>query len=147
LLQRFGSTTDVLTIDTVGLHRFLLHARQDAELLEFAHRTLDDLLAADARNGHPLLETIITYLRVRCSISKAADELVLHTNTVIYRLRRIEQLIRLDLDAPEGLMELQLALLIASLNAQAFPSIHGQIVCDLHATLAQRTAGKRRKGT
>ena len=59
----------------------------------------------------------------------------MHVNTVQYRLRRVEQLTGSLLSTPEGLMEIQLALMIASLSPRDFPSLLAEPVSGLEAAL------------
>jgi hypothetical protein len=59
----------------------------------------------------------------------------MHPNTVQYRIRRLEQLTGIALSTPEGLMELQLALMIASLNPRDFPGLKVEPVFGLDAAL------------
>jgi sugar diacid utilization regulator len=138
LLHRFGSGGQVLAMETLGLHRFLLHAQQDEQLLAFAHQKLDRLLAHSDRRGKALLETLACYFRTGCSLTRTAEDMVLHVNTVQYRIQRIEHLTDTALATPEGLMELQLALLLASLSPREFPALTGAAVSSLHAAVSDR---------
>jgi DNA-binding PucR family transcriptional regulator len=48
----------------------------------------------------------------RCSVSVTAKALHVHPNTVAYRLRRVEELLDVDLGDPQAMLHLQLALMI-----------------------------------
>lgn len=72
---------------------------------DFAAGRLQPLLA------HPdLLETLKTYLRTGRNGTRAAQELRVHRNTLIYRLNRIRDLLQEDPDDPEAAFALELAL-------------------------------------
>ena len=58
-----------------------------------------------------LLDTLTAYLKHDLSPTHAADELTCHRNTVIYRVRQIRELTRLDPQNPRDRMLLTLALI------------------------------------
>ena len=59
------------------------------------------LLAPLGSGGSALRETFDAYLRHSGSSSKVCDELFIHRNTLSYRLRKIEELLKLDLSDGE----------------------------------------------
>jgi len=68
-------------------------AGQDAEAArEFVASVLGDL-AGDVRGGAGLRETVRVYLAEGSSAPRAAEQLHLHRNTVLYRLGRAEELL------------------------------------------------------
>lgn len=56
-----------------------------------------------------LLETLRSYLDNRSSIGLTADAMNLHRNTVTTRLRRIRDLLGVDLDDPDERLALSMA--------------------------------------
>jgi purine catabolism regulator len=66
----------------------------------------------EARYGGDLLATLRAWLSAGCSTTAAADALVVHRNTVTYRLARIEQLTGRSLRDIRVRLELELALTI-----------------------------------
>ncbi|MBQ4816388.1 helix-turn-helix domain-containing protein [Bacillus pumilus] len=62
--------------------------------------------------GQNLLHTISVYLETHCHISETAKRLSIHRNTVIYRLEKCEELLRISLKDPEVTLRLRLALRI-----------------------------------
>ncbi|AVI42262.1 PucR family transcriptional regulator [Bacillus pumilus] len=62
--------------------------------------------------GQNLLHTISVYLETHCHISETAKRLSIHRNTVIYRLEKCEELLRICLKDPEVTLRLRLALRI-----------------------------------
>jgi len=66
----------------------------------------------EARYGGDLLVTLRAWLAAGCSTAAAADALVVHRNTVNYRLGRIEQLTGRSLRDSRVRLELELALTI-----------------------------------
>jgi len=66
----------------------------------------------EGRYGGDLLATLRAWLSAGCSTAAAADALVVHRNTVTYRLARIEQLAGRSLRDSRVRLELELALTI-----------------------------------
>jgi sugar diacid utilization regulator len=60
---------------------------------------------------HPLLlDTIRTYMRLGQSVQATADQLVVHVNTIAYRLRRVRDLTGHDIREQEAGLNFALAL-------------------------------------
>jgi purine catabolism regulator len=68
------------------------------------------LLDYDKRTGAGLMQTLEAFFRCHGSPTEMASVLHLHRNTVLYRLRRIEEIGRLRLDDPEVRLNLHLCL-------------------------------------
>ncbi|AIZ61434.1 transcriptional regulator [Bacillus sp. WP8] len=56
-----------------------------------------------------LLHTLSVYLETHCHISETAKRLSIHRNTVIYRLEKCEELLRISLKDPDATLRLRLA--------------------------------------
>ena len=48
------------------------------------------------KNNSNLKETIITMSKYNMSITKTSDKLSVHRNTIVYRMRKIKELLNLD---------------------------------------------------
>ncbi len=71
---------------------------------------LDRLVAHDARNGTEFVKTLRVYLETFGSTSAAADQLVLHPNTLRHRVARLAEISGIDLDDPGQRLALALQL-------------------------------------
>ncbi|MEU1801580.1 helix-turn-helix domain-containing protein [Streptomyces sp. NPDC019937] len=87
-------------------------AAGDPELTEHLCR----LAAHDARHGTEFVKTLNTYLEVFGSTSAAAEQLVLHPNTLRHRLGRLAEISGVDLEDPSQRLALAL-----QLRARALP--------------------------
>ncbi|MDQ2960478.1 MAG: helix-turn-helix domain-containing protein [Candidatus Dormibacteraeota bacterium] len=96
----------------LGLHRLLVAMTQHAELDDFYRQTAGALIEYDARTGSGLMETLDAFFRCHGSPTDTALRLHLHRNTVLYRLRRIEEIGGLRLDDPATRLNLHLCLRI-----------------------------------
>ena len=61
------------------------------------HPAFDLIHEYDRKNETQYFETLKVYLLNEMSYQKTAEKLFIHKNTVIYRIRRIEELFRLNL--------------------------------------------------
>jgi DNA-binding PucR family transcriptional regulator len=95
----------------------------DVFVLDYAGRLVEDdllagvyepvlsrLVAFDQAEGTDLIPTLEHYLAGGCSMRRVATVMGIHRNTVLYRLKRIEEVAGLDLDDGEVRFFIQLAL-------------------------------------
>src|ERR1700680_333532 len=96
----------------LGLHRLLFAIAQHPELSDYYRGTVGDLLAYDERSSAELMATLDAFFAANGSPTEPAQRLRVHRNTVLYRLRRIEEVGRLRLDDPATRLNLHLCLRI-----------------------------------
>lgn len=65
-----------------------------------AHPAVRLLLRADREKGTELAQTLYHFLRCERNSFAAADRMHIHRNTLLYRMKKVEQLVQLDLDDP-----------------------------------------------
>ncbi|HZU77394.1 MAG TPA: helix-turn-helix domain-containing protein, partial [Dehalococcoidia bacterium] len=109
---RVGAAGRSIRMSQLGLHRLLSTMAQSSELLDFYEHTVGSLVRYDARHGGELMATLDAFFACNGSPTDAAQRLSLHRNTVLYRLRRIEEVGRLRLDDPATRLNLHLCLRI-----------------------------------
>ncbi|HSP64714.1 MAG TPA: helix-turn-helix domain-containing protein, partial [Candidatus Deferrimicrobium sp.] len=109
---RLQSPRAVAAFADLGLHRLLVAMTQHAELEDFYRETAGPVIAYDDRTGSGLMETLDAYFSCHGSPTDTAQRLHLHRNTVLYRLRRIEEIGGLRLDDPVTRLNLHLCLRI-----------------------------------
>lgn len=93
----------------LGIYRLLLALRDSGALAPFVQQTLQPL-DGDTRSGEVLLETLDAYFANNCNAFRAARQLHLHRNSMLYRLRRVGELLGQDLENPDVRLSLQVAL-------------------------------------
>ncbi|HVB05981.1 MAG TPA: helix-turn-helix domain-containing protein [Acidimicrobiales bacterium] len=106
--RRLRLVGEVAAHDSLGVHRLLVHV-PDEELGRFAADVLGPLVPP-AGEHEVLLDTLRSYLAHNGSRRASADELLVHLNTVGYRLGRIEALTGLSLATAGDRVLAQLAL-------------------------------------
>jgi PucR family transcriptional regulator, purine catabolism regulatory protein len=128
-LRLFGGGR-VVGFGDLGLYRLLYALQGHPELREFYDDQVRTLVEYDRRTGAGLMRTLEAFFRCHGSPTEMAGLLHLHRNTVLYRLRRIEEIGRLRLDDPETRLNLHLCLRVrevlqASGEAEAAASLTG----------------------
>ncbi len=102
----------VVDAGELGLVALMLETGAPDTLRRFAQRLLRPVVAHDASRGAELLPTLRAWLAHGCSVPETAAELVVHPNTVSYRLTRVEGLVGRRLRQPDVRLDLQLALIV-----------------------------------
>lgn len=115
-LRRSTRPGGFVDVRDLGLTALLLEAGTPAALREFARGLLEPVTEHDQRRGGDLVTTLRMWLASGCSTAEAADALVVHPNTVAYRLAKVEQLTGRNLRRPDVRMELQLAVAVHELS-------------------------------
>jgi GAF domain-containing protein len=112
LVQGSGRTGRTVSLDDLGVFRLLLQVKRPAELTAFARGVLGPLHDYDRRRETALAETLRAYLDAQCNAVDAAAALSVHVNTVAYRLRRVQELLQIDLHSPAALMQVEFAFMV-----------------------------------
>jgi hypothetical protein len=102
-----------LTMHAVAPGRIAEIMRGSQDLQTCVHPDLRRLMLADAKNNSRHVETLYEYLTCGGNYTDAANRLGLHRNSLIYRMTRIQDLIRSDLNDAEARKALLLSCLIA----------------------------------
>lgn len=92
-------------VDSLGLDQLLLAWTGNDTFVPAAH----SLLAPLQEGGGELLSTLAAYLDNESGIAATAAALGLHRNTVTVRIRRVQELLGIDMTDPEARLALHLA--------------------------------------
>lgn len=106
--QSTRTTAVVQRSDSMTVHRLINSLTPSGAAGEIIVGLLDPLRRADSSGQ--LLSTLRAYLDLESNVTETATQLFVHRNTVIQRLRRIRDLLDVDLDEPNGRLAIQLAL-------------------------------------
>ena len=119
---RLQAPRGVAAFADLGLHRLLVAMTQHPELDDFYRQAAGALVDYDARTGSGLMETLDAFFACHGSPTDTAQLLHLHRNTVLYRLRRIEEVGNLRLDDPTTRLNLHLCLRIRDVLPAVAPA-------------------------
>lgn len=93
----------------------MLDVRDNKQLFRYRNSIVDPLYISSAAKGGgsaDLAETLEMYLKYGRNAKLTAEKMYIHRNTLNMRLRKIEELIGVDLSDPEKCMELQFAIYV-----------------------------------
>ncbi|MBO4273526.1 helix-turn-helix domain-containing protein [Microbispora triticiradicis] len=107
-LVALGRTGDGASAEELGFVGLLVGERR--EVAGFLSGVLGPVLDYDARRGTALVTTLTAYFGTGGSLSRTAEALHIHVNTVTQRLDRVGQLLGVDWQEPDHALEIQLAL-------------------------------------
>ncbi|HHX24992.1 MAG TPA: hypothetical protein GX723_13470 [Thermoanaerobacterales bacterium] len=98
--------------EDLAVYDLLVNVRSDYRV----HPGLQKLVEYDKNNDTDYVKTLSTYLRNYKNLSRTADDLFLHRNTVLYRLRKIEEILQANLDNHSLCLQLQLGILLLDIT-------------------------------
>jgi sugar diacid utilization regulator len=93
----------------LGVFRLFSPDGRWTQLEDFVREMLGPLLDYDAAHSTDLVQTLDAYLRRDGSLNQLADDLLIHRSTLVYRLRRIRELLDVDIDDSQLRLDLSLA--------------------------------------
>nr|WP_263327250.1 PucR family transcriptional regulator [Neobacillus sp. Marseille-Q6967] len=96
--------------ENTRIDRVLLNLSQNQEMKEIIMSTVEPLVEYNKQRNLDLIDTISTYNHYQGNVSKTAKALFLHRQSLLYRLRKIEELTGLSLVDPDDLFLLDLSI-------------------------------------
>ncbi len=96
----------------LGIYNLLLHMNDSDALREYYHDFLDPLLEYDRENNASLVATLRGYLMCNGNITRTAQDIFVHRNTLLYRLNQIRDLTGWELEDARTRMNLLASILI-----------------------------------
>lgn len=116
----------VLDFGDLGVYRLLALLRESSELWDFYRTTLATLADYDRNQDAELLKTLDAFFANLGNLTRTAEALHVHRNTLLYRLGRISEISGLDLDNAEERLSLWIALK-AHRVLQTLDEFHGGV--------------------
>lgn len=109
------------------LYQLLLALKENGleNMSSFYQETLGALVEHDERKQSDLIRTLSGFFEANGNLAKAANDLDVHRNTLVYRLERISELTGLNLDDADNRLILHLALKIQRVLATMPAVQHG----------------------
>lgn len=94
----------------LGLYQLLTALGGNREAARFFRKTIQPLIEHDENRNAELVETLEAFFACHGNLSQTAALLHIHRNTLTYRLERVSNITRLDLNDPDARFSLQLGL-------------------------------------
>lgn len=108
-------TDTPLYIGDLGVYQLILSLSDREKLSDFCERTLGSLIEYDMRQNADFVKTLEAFFQCHGNLSLTAETLIVHRNTLLYRMNRINEIANIDLNRPETRLALHLALTIRRL--------------------------------
>ena len=100
----------VCSYDQLGIYQLFSDMSKTSLYEDFVNKQLGVLIDYDMHNNTQLLTTLEVYLKNNCNLLHTSDELFTHRNTIKYRLKRIQELLNLNLEDSSVMLNLNVAL-------------------------------------
>ena len=114
-LSFFDDDQTVNDYNALGVYKIFSEVKDRSVLENFYNEVLGrlDSLGKEKRDG--FLETLKLYVSFGGRIQKTAEENFAHRNTINYRIRRISEILQIDLQNSENMFKIQTALHVKAL--------------------------------
>lgn len=119
LMQSLGVTDQGSTADQYAMFSLVFDAERAQDLDRFLADSIGPLVTYDQRRSTRLVPTLTAYFHHACNLTRTANALHVHMNTLLKRLDRVETLLGAGWRAPDRALQLHLALRLHALRTQA----------------------------
>ncbi|MGM0446201.1 MAG: PucR family transcriptional regulator [Bacillota bacterium] len=111
--KKLFSSNKIIKFNKLGIFRVISKLDKDPDLFDFYEEKLGPLINSDKQE---LVNTISSIIKNFGNKTAAAKDLCIHRNTLNYRIKKIENILDIDLDKAENYLDLYLALKIRRLK-------------------------------
>lgn len=101
LNQRLGREDQFLLAEASAFELLLQEASKKYHLIDYCHPLVRSLMEYDQREGKDYLTTLRAFAIAGMNYTKAAELLHMHRNSVIYRMKQIEEILDFDFSSME----------------------------------------------
>lgn len=109
------TNNEIIAFDELGIFKILSQDLLNDELEDFYNTTLKPLVDYDNKKSTELVKTLEVYFKNTGNLTRISEQLFAHYNTVLYRINRINEITRMNLDDPNHRLNLEIALKIKAL--------------------------------
>jgi GAF domain-containing protein len=106
----------VTHFNDLGVYRYLYKIAHMDDLRDVYQDQIAHIVNYDRRKNTDLLDTLETYLECAGNLTKTADRLFVHRNTLIQRLERLQSLCDIDIQDRSNWLTLQVAIKVYKLR-------------------------------
>lgn len=98
----------MIVYKNAGIFRILFALKDEEVMQEYVRDTVQPLLEYDALHHTDLAGVLQCYLRHDGSLQDTANELIVHRNTVNYKINKASEILEMDLTGLENRLEVML---------------------------------------
>ena len=107
----------LFSYDQLGAYKIIWEGRASEIMIKFAEETLGALKIHDEINDTDLMKFLSAYFKYNGSIKELGENLFIHKNTVLYKLRKIEGILGCSFSQLESELNMKLAFMIEEVLA------------------------------
>lgn len=105
----------VISASSMGIYKYMFQNGNQDEILGYCNEKLHRLEEYDHANGAFLCDTLLEYYMCGFSVGKAAEHLYVHRNSMQYRLKKIEEILGIQLEDTMEYLDLVNCILVKRL--------------------------------
>ncbi len=113
-IAQLSDTAQVIFFDSLGFYK-ILSEKNRSELESFIEELLQPVFEYDRNKKGELIKTLETYYDNNRNLKLTSSKMYTHYNTVLYRIKKIEELAGISLDNPDDALNLEIAVNILKL--------------------------------
>ncbi len=113
-IAQLSDTTQIIFFDSLGFYK-ILSEKNRSELERFIEDLLQPVFEYDRNKKGELIKTLETYYENNRNLKLTSSKMYTHYNTVLYRIKKIEELAGISLDNPDDALNLEIAVNILKL--------------------------------
>jgi len=106
---------DFYYYNELGFYKLVLDIKDSREMKTIYKETIGQLIQYDKMHHTDYVEVLKVYLLENKSITDVSKKLYIHRNTVTYKLKKIEELLGIDLNSVDDTIKIKLAILVHDL--------------------------------
>lgn len=115
LAKKLNWKNILVDYDDLGIYKLLLAMEENGVQEEFYNEKFGQLVLHDQANKTNFAEVLTVYLENDCNINTTADKMFVHRNTIVYKIKKIEELLDCDLSELEVRVQLYVAMIIKNI--------------------------------
>ena len=112
----FKKTKTLFDYDDLYVHDLLMNLKESKNVKDFCHPSIFKIQDYDKSNGTDYYKTLYQYLLCAGNITKTADIMFLHRNTVVHRITKLEEITSMSLNDGNNRFKLLLSYRILQLT-------------------------------
>jgi PucR family transcriptional regulator, purine catabolism regulatory protein len=115
VMHHLNEEKKILFFQELGPYRFLYELKGSEAMKTFYNEILGKIEQYDLQSNSNLVSTLNSYFKNDCSLLRTAENMLIHKNSVIYRIKKIEEITGLKLSNPDDRFNLLLCIKLKSI--------------------------------
>jgi len=104
------SNDEIIFFEDLGIYKIFCHEELRDELVGFYNVNLKNLVAYDLKRDANLVKTLNMYFEKNGNLKKMSEALFTHYNTILYRMKRIQEICEIDINNRRERYDIETAL-------------------------------------